>query len=54
VSGQRALQQAFLLGVALEARDGAQPAGGRGASAATFLEVASEALDVGTAHSEQP
>jgi hypothetical protein len=48
-----AFQQTLLLGVAVEADDGAQPASDRRASTAASREVAGETLDVGPAHSEQ-
>jgi len=40
--------------VAVEPRDGAQPAGDRGPSAAAGFQVAGKALDVGAAGTEQP
>ena len=43
---RRGGDQAFLLGVAVEAGDGAEPAGDRGPGAAQQLEVTGEALDV--------
>jgi len=45
--------QPLLLGVAVEADDGAQPAGDRGPSFAPALELAPEALDVRSAHREE-
>lgn len=42
-----------MLGVAVEAGDGARPPGDGGTNAAALLEVASVALDVGAAHCEQ-
>jgi hypothetical protein len=46
--------QAFLLGVAVEAGDRAQPAGDGGSSPPSALEVTPEALDVHAVHFEQP
>jgi hypothetical protein len=48
----RSLEKSFLLGVAVEAGDGAQPPGGGGASAAAFFEVAGVTLDVRAADRE--
>ena len=53
VDRRRMLDDALLLGVAVEPDDRAQPAGDRGAGAAGVLEVAGEALDVDTMDVEQ-
>ena len=53
VGRRRPLEQAFLFGIAVEPGHRAQPAGDRGPSASAILEVASEALDVGSARPEQ-
>ena len=47
VRGRGHRDQAFLFGVPVEARHGAQPAGDRGPGPPKRLEVAGEALDVG-------
>jgi hypothetical protein len=46
-------QQAFLLGVAVEAGDGGQPPSDRGPGPAPLLEVAGEALDIRPTYLEQ-
>ena len=50
---RRVGQKSFLLGVAVEARHGAQPAGHSRSGPAAALEVAGELLDVGTPRLEE-
>ena len=54
VSRRRALDQPFLLGVAIEAGNRAQPTSDGRPSTTTSLEIAGEALDVRPADGEQP
>src|SRR5437868_503244 len=51
--GWRLVDESFLFGVAVEAGDGAQPAGDRGAGTPGRFEVAAERFDVRTAGIEQ-
>ena len=53
VHGRGVIEQVFLDRVLLQARDGGQPPGDRGAGASGCLEVASEQLDVGAADGEK-
>lgn len=53
VGGRGVLDEALLLGIAVEAHDRAQAAGDGGARPALGLEVPTEALDVCSAHSEE-
>ena len=53
VHGRGVLDDAFLLGVAVEADHGAQPAADGGAGLAAVFEVTGEAFDVDSADVEQ-
>lgn len=53
VDGRGVLQQEFLDGVLVQARDGGQPPGDRGACPVGGFEVAGEELDVGPPDGEQ-
>ena len=53
MGGRGVVEEFFLDGVAVEPRDGAQPAGDGGPGAAAGFQVAGEALDVGAAGLEQ-
>ena len=53
MNGGGAVEEAVLFGVAVEPGHGGQASGDGGASSAQLLEVAGEALDVGTADIEQ-
>jgi hypothetical protein len=49
----RVRDQPFLFGVTVEAGDGAQAAGHRGASSTAGFEVTAETFDIGTTRTEQ-
>jgi hypothetical protein len=53
VNRRRVLDDAFFLGVAIEADDRAQPASDRGPGLAAVFEIAGEAFDVDAAHVAQ-
>lgn len=53
VHGGRVVEQAFFLGVAVEAGDGAEATGDGGPGAAAGFKVSGEALDVNTAYGKE-
>jgi hypothetical protein len=52
--GRRVVDETFLLGVAVEPGDRAQPARDRGAGATVGFEITGEAFDVDPVRLEQP
>ena len=54
MGGGRVIEEFFLDGIPVEPRDGAEPPGHSGSSAATGFQISGEALDLSAADLEQP